>query len=230
MTPAEKVRSRGHWFITVRPMPHDPDRVAAPGDLEAAVRRSAVRIRGWDYPHVSNRYEVNRFPSYIEQGTDWEYHVEYWRYYKSGQFVHWNGIRDDWHDQSTLWPSNGEATERVIGVLDTVYTMLEVLTFAGRLALGPGGSDEMSVRAELKGAEGRRLRVDERRRAGFDEPRVSRVDSIEVYGDFRRDDLVSCVDEPAVNWSRAIFAMFHWDPTTELLRDLVAEARRDSRE
>lgn len=226
MTPAKKVMERGHWFVTVRPMPYREVRVGEFVELESILHRSAVRLRGWDYPHISNRSEIGRRATFIEQGTDWQHYVEYWRFYKSGQLAFWQGISDDWRDQSTLWPGPPPEEGTVLGVLDAVYTMRELFTFAGHLALSPAGSDQMSIDAKLVNTQGRQLRVDQSRRAGFSGPRRCEVEPLQLGGQFDQETLASSADELAVVWSRELFSYFHWDPSTDLLEDLLAETRR----
>lgn len=207
-------------------MPYEEERVGEFAELESILRRSAVRLRGWDYPHLSNRVEITRRGSYIEQGTDWEHYVEYWRFYKSGQFAFWQGIRDDWRDQSSLWPAPSGQEDPVLGVIDAVHTMRELFHLASHLALSPAGAEETNVSAKLVKAQGRRLHVDQRSRAGFSAPRRCLVEPLEFAGQFDQQTLVGSPDELAIKWGRELFASFHWDPSMEVLQDLLAETRR----
>ena len=42
---------------------------------------------------------------WVGQGIDWENYVEYWRFYQSGQFLHLDGMKEDWMEQREMYDS-----------------------------------------------------------------------------------------------------------------------------
>src|SRR3989442_1688113 len=92
----QTVRSRGFWRVVIRPSRFVAER-APLRDLETIVRDSIVQLRGWDYPHFP-REGVTRGDDFILALTEagWLAHLEVWRLYQSGQFIHLFAMREDW--------------------------------------------------------------------------------------------------------------------------------------
>src|SRR6266571_644849 len=97
-----EIRSRGYWRVNVRPTVFIPERVAL-RELEAITRDSIVQLRGWDYPHFP-REGVTRGNDFIEGATEAAFisHLEVWRLYQSGQFIHLFSMREDWVEGTPL--------------------------------------------------------------------------------------------------------------------------------
>lgn len=66
-----KVRSRGYWRVVIRPAAFVEGRVANILDLPKILATCAVRLRGWDYPHINERSEQVG-ADWVSQGVDWE--------------------------------------------------------------------------------------------------------------------------------------------------------------
>ena len=83
----DKIQSFGHWRVNLRPItPLDPQ-LTFQQCLEL-VRDNAVSIRGWDFPHVSNRQDDeggwSRGDGFHENWCNWYGFYEFWHMYKSG--------------------------------------------------------------------------------------------------------------------------------------------------
>lgn len=220
-----KIRSRGFWRFAIRPATFDPERVPY-DELEDVIRRAAVRLRGWDFPHFDKNGLIYG-GDYIGSETDWAHHVEAWRFFQSGQFVHLSGMQLDWADQS--WLTRGEPTgqdRRRLGVIESLWTITEAFELAARLAPTAAGDDEVVVHVELGGLKDRELFVDEPRRAPlYDEPRA-RVESFEKDFNLGRDRLMADPDDAALTAATEVFMRFGWRPDREVLRGAQAELRR----
>src|SRR4029079_17172704 len=96
------IKSRpGYWQVVVRPATFEPQRVGKKLSLlDEIIRRSSVAIRGWDFPHVSDREPLDRGLDWIGQHIVWGYHLALWRLYLSGQFMTVRGLWEDWQDVS----------------------------------------------------------------------------------------------------------------------------------
>src|SRR4051812_256516 len=81
-------------YYAVRLIPDIADRQLQAQEIEALVRQTAVRLRGWDFPHLDREHKYNT-PAYLGTSIDWAQHVEFWRAYKSGQFVYIGGFWDN---------------------------------------------------------------------------------------------------------------------------------------
>src|SRR5690349_9989963 len=96
----DKIRSRGHWRINFQPRLL-LEQKSSLGECSAAVEKNAPRLRGWQYPYVpvKNDDDQGSLPSgeFFEAWIDWSNHIEYWRAYRSHQFLHYLALREDWY-------------------------------------------------------------------------------------------------------------------------------------
>ena len=83
-----KIKSRGYWEVVIRPLKFEKERLESLKDCANLVLENKVRLRGWDYPHVSSKYGVQSGDNWVENVTDWSSYEEFWRMYQSGQFLH----------------------------------------------------------------------------------------------------------------------------------------------
>ncbi len=159
-TTVEKVKTRGHWDIRVRPETHNANRIQQLADIERAVRDSVVSLRGWDFPHFDPRDCPTRSANYIEQATDWEHFVELWRAYKSGQFVSINALSEDWRDQSYGWRApEGWQYGKTLSVDDAVFRLLEIYEFAARWSKALSIQESLVIECALRGIQNRSLQL-----------------------------------------------------------------------
>ncbi|MDA1096766.1 MAG: hypothetical protein O3B84_05875, partial [Chloroflexi bacterium] len=106
----------------MRPATYLDLRVGNVLELGRILASTAVSLRGWDFPHIDSRTSPRVGREWIEQNIDWEMHVEFWRFYQSGQFVHFAGLHEDWLDQAQMLSigAGSPAGER-LGVVSAVY-------------------------------------------------------------------------------------------------------------
>lgn len=221
---ATKIRSRGYWRFVIRPVAFMPDRLAF-GELEDVVRRHVVQFRGWDFPHIDKEGFVYG-ADFVGSDTDWAHHVETWRLYQSGQFVHLSGMGLDWRDQSWVGRDTDD-DEPKLGITDTVWTITEAVEFAARLATTDIGNDgAINVAVEAGGLEGRVLYVDDHNRAPLIANHVARVQSFAVDRTPTRDELLANGDMLAIELAVEMFLRFGWRPNVENLRSVQEQLRR----
>ena len=153
-----KIRERGYWRVVVRPSVFDAQHIPDYAGLFPIIERNAVRLRGWDYPHVDHDHQTVRGADWVGQEGQWDDELEIWRLYQSGQFVHYFAMAEEWRDLSSLRPADSTwHPGRYICYISTVYSFLEIYEFAARLALSPAGASIMRVEVELGNLQGRRL-------------------------------------------------------------------------
>lgn len=224
----EKIRSRGHWRVVVRPKHFVERRVPQAASLLPIIERCSVQLRGWDYPHVDRQGRSPRGQRWVGQGTDWSHYVEYWRFYQSGQFVHLFGLREDWLDQSHADVRRAElGADKVLWVWSALFEFTEIFEFAARLAVTPAGDSEMLVEIGLHGLTGRRL-VDADARPSFfglDLRREVAEDKFVRDAAFQRDDLIANRRDLAIEYARDLYGMFGFDASTEALRQRQFQLR-----
>lgn len=149
-----KIKSRGYWFVVIRPVKFEEKRIRSLGECEELVRKCAVSLRGWNYPHYGRSKSGI---DYVESVTDWECYKELWRMYQSGQFVHFFSCREDWwHESSSRYVKKAKPGS-VLSVLSTLYSITEIYEFASRLAQKDVFDSELYISIKLHGMRDRRL-------------------------------------------------------------------------
>jgi hypothetical protein len=162
-TVLDKIRTRGYWRVVIRPATFEQKHIGSGSDLYRMVEKSSVRFQGWEYPHVDRHRPPLRGADWVGQEIRWEQHLEVWRLFLSGQFVHLFAITDDWRDQSNNWPANDDwAPGGYLHAMDSVYQLTEIFEFAARLALRDAGASRMHVQIALRNLLGRRLVLGDR--------------------------------------------------------------------
>lgn len=157
-TVLEKIKTRGYWCVSVRPTMFEKHHIRDDRSLFSIVERNSVRLRGWDYPHIDDQNPPIRKADWVGQEIDWQDEIEVWRLYMSGQFVHFFALAGEWRDHSEVWPPDREwEPGRFVYYVQTVYSFVEILEFASRLALSPAGAASMHVEIRIKGLQGRLL-------------------------------------------------------------------------
>lgn len=154
------VLEKPHWRIVIRPSIHKPERLESLSRCVQIVRESCVRLRGWPYPMVNDER--------IVQGSDWAgswsqfmSHLEYWRMYQSGQFLHLTAIREvtepDWRpklEQATRSHlGDTRDWEQVPGFIDLrnfVWCMTEIYEFAAGLYSASLDAESLEIEVQLR--------------------------------------------------------------------------------
>jgi hypothetical protein len=223
----EKIKSRGHWKVIIRPSDFEQNRISDLNRLKEIIPQVSVTLRGWSLPHIDRHNPIQVGLDWIQQEVEWSDHVEAWRLYQSGQFIFWGSIRDDWLDQS-FWgpPPQGWEVGASISVIDVVFRFTEIFEFAARLSMTEAGGELMNIDVTLFGLKNRRLRIDSPSRAGFDYPRICHVESFPQQFSVSRQELVAEPKVLALKASKELFERFDWSPSIELLRGIQDELGR----
>src|SRR5712692_4098561 len=100
MSLLDDIKTRGYWHVAIRPARFDKSKIKDMGLLVPILRKTAVQLRGWDYPHVDDRTEIHRDVDWVGQEFAWSDYREIWHFYQSGQFLHIAGALEDWHGES----------------------------------------------------------------------------------------------------------------------------------
>lgn len=162
----EKVRSFGHWRVNFRPIRELPQQLTL-ARCKELVQKSAVSIRGWDFPHVNHRNDgeggYRNVGTFVENWTDWSGFVEFWRMYRSSQFLAYIALRED-----TRPDEHGNPQVPILNAVATIYSIVEFVEFLQRLHTAGlyGGGCQFSV--ELRNTSGRILTAGQNRVPFFD--------------------------------------------------------------
>lgn len=220
----EKLSTRGYWRTEIRPTDFHEKHVPSLALLERSVRAAVVELRGWDFPHLGNESLLLDSQNSIGSDTDWRVHVETWRAFLSGQFVHRGGLWVDWMDQDFLFgkePNWKPASQ--LPIVDCIWSLTERFEFAARLSQTEMGAEGMAIRVSFTGLKGRTLRGDHPRRhwGGFYSPAT--LSEFVFERTLSRADLLATASELAVEASQELFGFFGYQAETRILRDIQAE-------
>ena len=152
----QKIKTAGYVEVSIHPGRFVVDRVQPITSLFPIVQRCKVLLRGWDYPHIDPS-TPDPVPDidFVEQESEWEHHLEWWRLYQSGLFLSLRGICHDWRDQSDLWPADKNWRRGDLLVIeDTLLTLVEIFEFAARLSNTDAGDDRMQCRHHVWRSKG----------------------------------------------------------------------------
>jgi hypothetical protein len=216
----EKIRSKGHWEVSIRPEPFTEHRVDY-GELDEVLSTATVRLRGWPVPFIDHREEVMRGADWIGQDIDATIvsNFEAWRFFTSGQFSHLRAVSADWRTGSAEATPVPQDFTSVIEVWEILFYLTEVFELAARLALSPAGDERMTIDASLNGLEGRALVVGQRNRAPFFRPYRTTSENLHHAVTLPRHRLISESRSAAVEGARDLFLRFGWKPSIDLLAE-----------
>lgn len=139
----EEIRSRGYWKLLIRPSEFSKLRIQDIRQLSDIIIRSTVTTGGKDFPVI---YTGN--PKSILIGQDWVgQEINFsdmailtdWRFYQSGQFVCYFGMRNDWHNPSGKIPptqdtqSQQQTHYKKLDIQSVIFHFLEIFRFASNL-------------------------------------------------------------------------------------------------
>jgi len=209
----KKIRSKGYWRVVIRPTVFEKHRIATLSQARELVRSSVVYLRGWDYPHWGED-ELRNVGEWVESGVDWNSFIEYWRFYRSGQFVHFFAAREDHIDVERQLPISYPPRPKRAGYLSTigtVFTVTEIFEFAARLAAKDVLRPAAVVSIQLHNMADHQLATFDASRLLFGDYTCTATEPIVFENEFSQDELISRTDELALDAVVEIFEHFNWD-------------------
>ncbi len=168
----KKIKTKGYWRIVVYPLTVKKDRIPTLDKCEEMIGNAVVSLRGWPYPYYNN--ESLRFQDYIQVEVDFEPHIELWRFYLSGLFVHYVSLNEDWMDYQSLSKQDSRFQRikqgDILGLDLMVYDITEIFEFVSRLSRQGLYVDGLKVEMQLNNITNRELFIFDFKRAGFHMP------------------------------------------------------------
>lgn len=221
MTLLEKIKSRGHWRVVIRPSRFVAKRITEISTLYPIIQKNSVELRGWDFPHVDTYTSPHIDVEWIGQESEWQQYLEIWRFYQSGQFVDLGGMPEDWRDQSELWPADTDwRPGALLGIGDTLFKLTEIFEFAARLALTEAGDESIHIEITVSGLAGRRLWVDLHNRWPMFRKYEASLQELPYKIELPRSELIAQPRELSLKPASELFARFGYTPSLTTLRDI----------
>lgn len=209
----KNIQDAGHWRINLRPLSVLAEELSM-AKCRDAVSESNVELRGWDYPHVLLRNDASSGCSngdgFFEAWTSWNTHVEFWRMYRSGQFLHYRAM---WED---LEEFEGMPQRPFLSIEGAIFLFTEIAEFASRLANRLGLTDGLSLSVEARHTKGRRLWVGPGRMSFF-EPKTTTAEQIEIRTTVPADGSRSA-QQVSMEMCKVFFDRFGWNPSDDQIQ------------
>ncbi|MCH7647177.1 MAG: hypothetical protein IIA83_01030 [Thaumarchaeota archaeon] len=172
----DKIKERGYWEIVLKPTQY-PEKLFSLNELRNILEECQVRHREWYYPHISNHQEYGDYynvDNYVESWIRWGEHAEVFRFYQSGQFIHYKGMPEDRRDDHpplfTKWDPSFEhppPTQSFLKPFMALYSLTEIFLFASKLAQKEVFGEDIYISIKLHGQLHRILKTVDPMRAGF---------------------------------------------------------------
>jgi hypothetical protein len=215
-----KIKTRGYWEVLIRPAKFVENRIESLGRCKEIIRDLSVRWKGWYYPHYSFKNPPTNGIDYIEQSLDFQQYLEFWRYYQSGQFIHFFGMVEDWQDQVTEWSKTNLKPFEALDVIDALYTFTEIYEFMSRLAAKELLGDSCKISITLHRTKNRQLIMLDRKRH-FSGLYKSELEPIPREISISTAELMAKSAELSLDHTIWVFEKFNWDnpPRGVLLED-----------
>lgn len=155
------VLSSPHWRVKFRPDEYKRELIPTLKRCFEIIEKNKVRLRGWDYPHLDT--ERGQGNNWVASWSDFRGHLEYWRLYQSGQFVHLFSVGEatipEWRQKlqshfSHIQGIDWQSVPGFISILNFIYTMTEIFEFASRLCQAEVYKGVLNIDIRLKGIKG----------------------------------------------------------------------------
>lgn len=220
-----------HWRVNFRSDSYQKESIPTLADCARIVQQNVVRLRGWDYPHFSNRAEERaRGENWISSWTDFMGHAEFWRFYQSGQFLHLFKILEatdtwkkeflaiargqlSWGGQESQWSN----VKGVISIRNFLFTITEIFEFAARLSQSGVYKTHLDISIELKDINNFVLSADRDRVWHSYYPATQ--DNLSFSKRFSVQHLISSSADESLRTTLWFFDRFGWSGGTTLKDD-----------
>ena len=220
----DKIRSRGYWRVVIRPHTFVEKLIADRSELLHILEKTYVEVPSWEFPCLGSGIPTQCGEDWIGHESNWGRHLELWRFFQSGQLIVLKGMREDWWDQSELWPPpDGWKHGQFIEVVDIVHQFTAIFELAARLAFTKAGTGRSHLEINVRGLEGRGLNIsDKLMDSSYFGPFKASTDEFTCKVDVSHIELVADTKDLALNHAVALFQHFGWNAYTDLLRDIQA--------
>jgi len=205
-----KIKQRGFWEVVIRPSRFVENLIEPLGDCKKLIGEQAVQFRGWPYPPYDRQTPPTAGHDYVEQSVDCGVHIEVWRYYQSGQFVHFFAMREDWLELDKYDRRLQIAPGSILWITNAIYSFTEVFEFASRLASKGLLGDSCKVSTALHGTQNRVLEFPQSGRLLLGTYR-SGVNSITTEITATTTELMARSADLALERAAWVFQRFNWD-------------------
>lgn len=224
----EKIKQSGYWKVIIRPTEFKESLLSNLDDCKDIIKSCKVMLRGWDYPHIGRQDITISGNDSVESYCDWPEggYFEYWRFYQSGQFIHYFSMREDYSiDEEKIKKIQQHLYTKSIkflSIISTLYSVTEIFVFAYGLATKNVLGNNAEISIELGNSEGRQLffwdnfsrHLDRNYICTFrdENPLIKRI--------IPKEELIANYDKIALDVCIELFKKFNWpQPPKQVLEE-----------
>jgi hypothetical protein len=219
----EKIKKNGYWKVIIRPIIFDENKISNLEECKKIIESSVVSLRGWNYPHIDKGGIKISGNDSIESYCDstWLGYFEYWRFYQSGQFVHYFSMREDYRidekEIQRIQRQSATKSTKLLDIISTLYSVTEIFEFAQRLASKDILGNTIEISIELGGVENRELFFWDSFSRWLNNNYICtfRDENILVKRALSKEELITKSSETALSTCMEIFKKFNWSDAPE---------------
>lgn len=217
----EKIKLRGFWRVNFQPLTANT-KLDSLQKCKEIVEKNSVELRGWDFPHIPRRSDENAgmapAGSYYEAWEDWANYKEFWRMYKTGQFLSYLGLREDWFDEDPMrieWAKKIKPGSSLGIISSVIYEVTEIYEFLSRLSQAGLYDEGVRLNLSLHNTKDRQLWVEDPMRVPFMMPRKTSALEIVFTETYSKDEVVTNPKGLANKMILQLVDVFEWNPPAE---------------
>lgn len=214
----EKIKGNGYWRVNFQPLVATT-KIKTLQECRDLVEKNSVELRGWDYPHFPRKNDENSGTApagdFFEGWEDWAIFKEFWRMYKSGQFLYYRGLREDWLAEDDWRPGLANKIKpgtRLAMLSSVIYELTEVFQFLSRLVQAGLYDEGVLVNLSVHNLKDRELWVDDEMRLGFHFPKKTSATELKFELNYTKEQLISDPKGLANDVILQVFDAFGWNP------------------
>lgn len=215
----DKIHSKGYWRILIRPIEYEQEKILSLKECREIMDSSVLQLRGWDYPHIDRNNFING-QNFISNSCDFGGHLEYWRLYQSGQFIHHFAMIEDWQSEkiSLLGHKYTDLGFKGLEIISTIYKITEIFEFAARMAAKGVFNGNLTINIQLLDTQERKLFFWDNARTLFQEY-ICNIPKIEFEKNISEQDLIGNGREIALQLAGNIFERYNWNSPIDSFRN-----------
>lgn len=217
-----KIKTKGYWEIRFEPLNIKP--IDSLQECLAIVERSQVKL-GWVFPHIPRQSSPTEklYPAgeFYEAYSEWGARKEFWRMYKTGQFILYRALVEDWYAEDQFRKELAQTIPpgSVLTVFtSTIYLISEAIAFLGRLGNNGLYNDGVVVHLALHGTAQRKLYLDHQERYPLAFDRVTGASTITLKEQYAITNVIQDGLSISNKLIRKVLDAFGYNPPEDAVR------------
>lgn len=223
----EEIKSHAYWRVNIRPLEFKKDRIQTLSETRKIVEESIVKLAGWNYPHLYEPETVNG-EDWVQSGIDFEDFIEFWKFYQSGQFIHYFALHEDHNyrvkehinqhrGRYPIFSRSIRKPKGFVSIFWALYTITHVYEFAIRLAQKNIYDTKVYISIQLQGIKDYELFFWEPTRI-LNKQYIAGIEQIPFESELGTEELIATGHEEAINKTIHFLECFNWNnPPREIL-------------